>query len=113
MRVVRGLQELAGVLDGARPVFVPTMGALHEGHLALIRRATEIAHPARQPVVVSVFVNPTQFGPHEDFARYPRMLERDAAGAASAGADLVFAPEVSAIYPNNEEVDVPELPAVA
>jgi pantoate--beta-alanine ligase len=78
-----------------RPIgLVPTMGALHEGHLALLRRAREEGW-----VVMSVFVNPTQFGPGEDFARYPRDLERDRQAAASVGADLVFAPAVEEIYP--------------
>lgn len=74
---------------------VPTMGALHEGHLSLIRASA----PECGFTVVSVFVNPTQFGPGEDFERYPRDLERDAELAADAGADLVFAPSSSAMYP--------------
>lgn len=74
---------------------VPTMGALHCGHLAHLWAARETA----DHVVVSVFVNPTQFGPHEDFDRYPRTLDVDAAKCETAGADLVFAPEVDAMYP--------------
>lgn len=75
--------------------FVPTMGALHEGHAALVRAAK-----ARTAfVVVSVFVNPTQFGPKEDFAKYPRTLDADAALCAEAGADLIFAPSVEEMYP--------------
>ena len=74
---------------------VPTMGALHEGHLALMRRArAECGH-----VVVSIFVNPTQFVPGEDFERYPRDLESDAKLCGSEGADVIFAPDVQEIYP--------------
>ena len=75
--------------------FVPTMGALHEGHLSLVRLAREWS----ERVVASVFVNPAQFGPNEDFARYPRQPEKDAEMLASAGCDLLFLPEVETIYP--------------
>ena len=85
----------AALGDAAAPGLVPTMGALHDGHLALIRRSA--AENAR--TVVSVFVNPTQFTDPSDLARYPRDLERDLALAMDAGADLVFAPAVEAIYP--------------
>jgi pantoate--beta-alanine ligase len=82
--------------------FVPTMGALHEGHLALVREAKR-----RAPfVAVSIFVNPTQFGPNEDFGRYPRDLASDTAKVASVGADLVFAPEAGAMYPEGEQTRV-------
>ncbi|HET7685594.1 MAG TPA: pantoate--beta-alanine ligase [Candidatus Limnocylindria bacterium] len=74
---------------------VPTMGALHEGHLALMRAARE----ACDLVVVSLFVNPAQFGPGEDLARYPRDEAGDAVAAAAAGVDLLFAPSVEEIYP--------------
>ena len=74
---------------------VPTMGALHEGHLSLIRRARS----QNGVVVVTIFVNPLQFGPHEDFARYPRPLARDLRLARGAGADIVFAPSVRQLYP--------------
>ena len=75
---------------------VPTMGALHEGHASLIRAAAESC----DTVVVSIFVNPTQFGPNEDFARYPRTFDADCALAQSAGADVIFAPHVEEIYPS-------------
>lgn len=113
MELVKDAEGLENSLRGERPVFVPTMGALHEGHLALIRRAAEIGRSEGSPVVVSVFVNPTQFGPDEDFARYPRMLERDAAGAASAGAAILFAPEAATVYPDGDETAAPQLPEVA
>lgn len=77
--------------------FVATMGALHEGHATLIRRARE----QNDVVVVSVFVNPLQFGPDEDFDKYPRTLEQDAELAASAGVDFIFAPDVEEMYPAN------------
>ncbi len=75
---------------------VPTMGYLHEGHVELVRRA----RAANATVVVSIFVNPTQFGPSEDFGRYPRAFERDCAMLEAAGTDVVFAPVPSAIYPD-------------
>ena len=80
---------------GEKIGFVPTMGALHEGHLSLVRIARE--HADR--VVASVFVNPTQFGPNEDFSRYPRQPEKDAGMLAEAGCDLLFLPEVETLYP--------------
>jgi pantoate--beta-alanine ligase len=82
---------------GRRVALVPTMGALHQGHLALVARAREVA----DVVVVSVFVNPLQFGPGEDFARYPRDLDADRVLLAEAGADLLFAPEASELLPDD------------
>src|SRR5439155_23241337 len=74
---------------------VPTMGALHEGHASLIR----LARQQCEFVVVSIFVNPTQFGPSEDFTRYPRTLKEDVAVCEREGVDLLFAPEPAAMYP--------------
>jgi pantoate ligase/cytidylate kinase len=105
MQLLRTRRDLlAWRRDQERPVhFVPTMGALHAGHRALIRRAGQ-PRAAGQPVVlVSVYVNPLQFGPGEDFQRYPRDLESDAAQAAAAGAQALFAPEVDEIQPGGED----------
>src|SRR5690606_14640180 len=81
--------------EGLRVGFVPTMGNLHAGHHSLVALAR--AHADR--VVASIFVNPTQFGPNEDFARYPRTPEADLAGLADAGCDLAWMPAVEAMYP--------------
>jgi pantoate--beta-alanine ligase len=75
--------------------FVPTMGALHEGHLALVKRAQLDC----SPVIASIFVNPKQFGPNEDYAKYPRLLETDSGKLASADVDSLFLPEPAEIYP--------------
>jgi pantoate--beta-alanine ligase len=101
MILVTEPQEMQRLADDARKggkeiAFVPTMGALHAGHLALIRRALEYG----DLVVTSVFVNPTQFGKGEDFNRYPRDLDRDGLLAADAGSDILFAPSASAMYPS-------------
>jgi pantoate--beta-alanine ligase len=100
MRTARTKDELrhrveAWRREGARIGFVPTMGALHEGHLSLVR----IARERGTRVVASVFVNPAQFGPAEDFKRYPRQPEKDAKMLESAGCDLLFLPGVETIYP--------------
>lgn len=85
---------------GLRVGVVPTMGALHRGHLALIAEARRRA----QVVVVTIFVNPTQFGPNEDFKKYPRTLDKDVEACRAMGADLVFAPENEAVlYPPGDE----------
>ena len=89
-------------LDGRRVALVPTMGALHDGHLRLVARARAEA----DFVVVSVFVNPLQFGPNEDFDRYPRDADGDAARAQAAGANVVFMPPVDELYPRPMRVSV-------
>ena len=90
-----------------RVAFVPTMGNLHAGHLALVREALRLA----DRVVVSIFVNPLQFGPTEDFGAYPRTLEQDCALLEAAGTHLLFAPPVAAVYPRGQagqtRVEVP------
>jgi pantoate--beta-alanine ligase len=100
MRTVRAVDELRRLLGSARRKgmtvsLVPTMGALHEGHLSLIRQA----RASSDVVLVTLFVNPSQFNEHSDLERYPRSEERDAALAAEAGADILFAPSVEEVYP--------------
>jgi len=106
VREVRAWMKLARV-DGKTVGFVPTMGYFHEGHLNLMRRAKAECDLC----VVSLFVNPTQFGPSEDFQRYPRDFARDAAMAESVGVDLLFAPEVEEMYPEGYQtyVEVTEI----
>lgn len=100
MRLCRNIEEIRTFTnsvqrEGKTVGLVPTMGYLHQGHLTLAREAK-----ARCDIVVlSIFVNPTQFGPKEDFTTYPRDIQRDAALAREAGVDVIFAPETTAIYP--------------
>ena len=109
MNIARSIEE-ARQLRQALPEsvgLVPTMGFLHEGHLSLIRRATA----ANRSVIVSVFVNPTQFGPAEDYGAYPRDIERDLSLLKAEGVDVAFLPEADALYPPGFDswVDVGEL----
>lgn len=100
---------LAAPTGGLGCALVPTMGALHAGHLALVDLAFELG----RPVVVSIFVNPTQFGPGEDLERYPRTLEADLSACRDRGVDVVFVPEGHVIYPDGEDLRTPPLPEVA
>ena len=103
VHTVEGLRTAIGERARGAPVgLVPTMGALHEGHCALMREARRRA----QVFVVTIFVNPTQFGPKEDLDKYPRDLEGDVAKCAGEGVSLVFAPPVSEIYPPGERTRV-------
>ena len=99
-RVIRDIGEMQRLaesvrLSGKRIGVVPTMGSLHDGHLSLIRAARSQS----DCVITTVFVNPSQFGPNEDFQRYPRNLERDIDLTTGAGTDVVFAPDASMVYP--------------
>jgi pantoate--beta-alanine ligase len=115
LRVVRTVKALRAAIAGFRSrrssiALVPTMGALHDGHISLVRLARR--HAGR--TVVSIFVNPAQFAPHEDFGRYPRTWKADIGALDAEKADLVFAPEVAELYPEGFATQVaPEGPALA
>ncbi len=106
MRLVRGVDELRRALAAprrrGRVAFVPTMGAIHAGHLSLVRQAKRSA----RFVVASIFVNPLQFGPNEDYQRYPRPIRRDRAAFAAAGVDLLWEPRVDDVYPGGDRTRV-------
>jgi pantoate--beta-alanine ligase len=103
VEVIRNIAMARKVCDAARSAgrtvgFVPTMGAFHDGHVSLMRRARD----ERDHVVVSIFVNPLQFGPEEDLSRYPRDEDRDLSIAGQLGVDVVFAPSVEEMYPTGQ-----------
>ena len=112
MQIIRDIAMLhravSALKQGGKSVaLVPTMGALHDGHLSLVRMGRRVA----DHVIVSIFVNPTQFGPNEDFAAYPRDEARDAALLASEGVGLLWAPDVATVYPpgHSTHIEVAEL----
>lgn len=110
MHIARTIPELREHLDRfRRPAFVPTMGNLHDGHLALVRQAK----PLGDVTVASIFVNRLQFLPHEDFDTYPRTWESDCEKLRSAGCDVLFAPDEKALYPEPQTCKVHPDPALA
>ena len=107
MRVIKTIKEMQANgesvrASGKRISFVPTMGYFHEGHLSLMKRARQVA----DHVVVSIYVNPTQFGPKEDFSQYPRDFERDAQMAQEVGVDVIFFPSNEEMYPEGYQTYV-------
>ena len=105
MQIITSAESLAAVVSNARQhgksvSFVPTMGALHDGHLSLVT----IAHEQSDFVVVSIFVNPLQFGANEDFEKYPRTLQDDAEKLSAANVDVLFAPDVKDVYPHGNQI---------
>lgn len=102
VKTVAAMQRLTNQWQAERTRigFVPTLGYLHAGHISLVKRARQIVGP-HGVVVVSIYVNPTQFGPHEDLSRYPRDFARDKKLCRDAGVDIIFAPDNEEMYPQN------------
>ncbi|MDG1287258.1 MAG: pantoate--beta-alanine ligase [Rickettsiales bacterium] len=113
VKVINNVQSLRAELGerkraGESIGFVPTMGALHEGHLSLVRKA----HAHADTVVVSIFVNPTQFAPDEDFDTYPRTVEADTAKLEAVGVDIIYLPTVESLYPNGAVISIKGEPSL-
>jgi pantoate--beta-alanine ligase len=108
MQIIQTVSDLRKILtDQSRISFVPTMGNLHAGHIALVELAKQhAAHLSKPCVVVSIFVNPLQFSPTEDLANYPRTLEADCEKLKEAGCDIVFTPSVEEIYPDFDGINL-------
>ena len=107
MKIIKNPREMQATADalrmqGKRIGFVPTMGYLHEGHLSLLDKARELA----DVIVLSIFVNPTQFGPNEDLEKYPRDFERDESMAMERGTDIIYYPDVNSMYPEGYQTEV-------
>lgn len=109
MKLIQTVAELRAWRreSSARVFLVPTMGALHQGHAALVREARRLAGKDGR-VAVTIFVNPLQFGPNEDFDRYPRTLDADLAACEAAGADMIFAPAIREVYFEDRSIKVTE-----
>ncbi len=108
MKIYKTIADLRGYRQSTEPekiIFVPTMGALHEGHGSLVQMARKIAD-IHGIVVASIFVNPTQFGPHEDYHKYPRPLELDMDHLRRWGADAVFVPSLEEMYPDGSAISI-------
>ncbi len=108
MKIYKTIADLRGYRQSTGPekiIFVPTMGALHEGHGSLVQMARKIAD-IHGIVVASIFVNPTQFGPHEDYHKYPRPLELDMDHLRRWGADAVFVPSLEEMYPDGSAISI-------
>lgn len=107
MKICHSIEELRAALQGKRSAFVPTMGNLHAGHIALIHRANQCkAEGKTDTTVASIFVNRLQFLPHEDFDKYPRTWESDCAQLEAAGCDVLFAPNEKTLYPEPQSFKV-------
>jgi pantoate--beta-alanine ligase len=107
MKICHTIEDLRSTLQGKRSAFVPTMGNLHDGHIALIARANQCkAEGKTDTTVASIFVNRLQFLPHEDFDKYPRTWDSDCAKLQAAGCDVLFAPDEKTLYPEPQTYKV-------